>query len=301
MRIRLTVFIAAFTLLLSLQIKAQDTLALYSGTVPNSRQGKPSPLPGKLSTGLVYRVMRPSVEIYRPESGTANGTAALICPGGSYKVLVFAGEGVATAKAFAKRGITAFVLKYRLPDDSLMMDKTIGPLQDAQQAIKLIRENAAKWNLDVHKVGVVGFSAGGHLASTLATHYSHPVIQNTNKTNLRPDFAVLVYPVISMQDKLTHADSRRNLLGDHPSAQLIDLYSNEIQVDANTPPTYLTHTGDDQVVDVDNSIAFYEKLRQQKVPAELHLFAKGGHGFIFGMPDWSVPLFDWMKRNKWIN
>lgn len=241
------------------------------------------------------------MEIYRPESGVANGAAVLICPGGSYKVLVFSGEGVATAKAFARRGITAFVLKYRLPDDELMMDKTIGPLQDAQQAMKLIRENAAKWNLDVHKIGVVGFSAGGHLASTLATHYKSPVIENAGNTDLRPDFAVLVYPVISMQDKLTHADSRKNLLGNHPSQQLIDLYSNELQVDANTPPTYLTHTGDDQVVDVDNSIAFYEKLRREKVLAELHLFAKGGHGFIFGMPDWSVPLFDWMKRNKWIN
>ena len=282
-------------------VKAQDTLALYNGKIPNSKQGKLAPLPGKLSSGMVYRVVRPSLEIYLPEAGTANGTAVLVCPGGSYKVLTYNGEGVSTAKAFAKRGITAFVLKYRLPDDSMMVDKTIGPLQDAQQAMKLIRENAAKWNLNISKIGVAGFSAGGHLASTLATHYSQPVIENANKTSLRPDFVILVYPVISMKDSLTHADSRRNLLGNKPSKQLIDLYSNELQVTADTPPTYLTHAGDDRLVDVDNSIAYYEKLRHLRVPAEMHLFPKGGHGFIFGMPSWTVPLFDWMKREKWID
>jgi acetyl esterase/lipase len=287
-------------MLLPAQAKAQDTIALYNGKIPNSRQGKLAPLPNKLSPGLIYRVIRPSLEIFLPKTGTANGTAVLICPGGSYKVLTYNGEGVATAKAFAQKGITAFVLKYRLPDDSMMVDKTIGPLQDAQQAIKLIRDNAAKWNLDINKIGVVGFSAGGHLASTLATHYRQPVIENTNNTSLRPDFVVLVYPVISMQDSLTHADSRRNLLGNRPSAKLINSYSNELQVDANAPPTYLTHAGDDQLVDVDNSIVFYEKLRHLHVPVEMHLFPKGGHGFIFGMPDWTVPLFNWMKRGKWI-
>jgi acetyl esterase/lipase len=193
-------------MLLPAQANAQDTLALYTGKVPNSKKGKLAPLPGKLSPGLIYRVVRPSLEIYLPETGTANGTAVLICPGGSYKVLTYNGEGVATAKAFAKKGITAFVLKYRLPDDSLMVDKTIGPLQDAQQAIKLIRENAAKWQLNINKIGVAGFSAGGHLASTLATHYRQPVIENANNTSLRPDFVILVYPVISMKDSLTHAD-----------------------------------------------------------------------------------------------
>ncbi|MFD1256082.1 alpha/beta hydrolase [Mucilaginibacter terrae] len=294
-------FLLSLQMLLPAHAKAQDTLALYNEQVPNSKQGKLAPLPSKLSPGLIYRVIRPSLEIYLPNAGTANGTAVLICPGGSYKVLTYNGEGVATAKAFAQKGITAFVLKYRLPDDSLMMDKSIGPLQDAQQAIKLIRENAAKWNLNINKIGVAGFSAGGHLASTLATHYRQPVTPNANNTSLRPDFVILVYPVVSMQDSLTHADSRRNLLGNHPSAKLIDLYSNELQVDAHTPPTYLTHAGDDQLVDVDNSIVFYEKLRHLRVPVEMHLFPKGGHGFIFGMPDWTVPLFNWMKRGKWIN
>jgi len=288
-------------ILLPAKANAQDTIALYKGRVPNSRQAKLAPLPGKLSPGLIYRVINPSIEIYLPEAGTANSTAVLICPGGSYKVLTYSGEGVATAKAFAKNGITAFVLKYRLPDDSMMVDKTIGPLQDAEQAMKIIRENAAKWHLNINKIGVAGFSAGGHLASTLATHYRQPVIENATNTNLRPDFVILVYPVISMNDSLTHADSRRNLLGNHPSKPLIDLYSNELQVDANTPPTYLTHAGDDKLVDVDNSISYYEKLRHRGVPAEMHLFPKGGHGFIFGMPNWTVPLFDWMKREKWID
>ncbi|WP_345949642.1 alpha/beta hydrolase [Mucilaginibacter sp. PAMB04274] len=282
------------------QSSAQDTLSLYDGAVPNYRHGQLAPLPGKLSPGLIYRVTTPSLEIYLPEKGMANGTGILICPGGSYKVLTYAGEGVAIAKAFAQKGVTAFVLKYRLPDDSLMVNKTTGPLQDAQRAIKLIRENAAKWQLDSHKVGVIGFSAGGHLASTLATHYRQPVIENRNQTSLRPDFLILVYPVISMQDSLTHADSRRNLLGSQPPADLIKLYSNELQVDANTPPTYLTHAGDDHLVDVDNSIVFYEKLRHQHVAAEMHLYPKGGHGYIFAKADWMTPLFEWMKNGKWL-
>jgi acetyl esterase/lipase len=284
------------------RLLAQDTLDLYSGKpVPNALQGKLAALPSKPAPGMVYRVIRPSLDIYLPAEGTATGAAVIVCPGGSYKVLTYAGEGIATAKAFAKRGVTAFVLKYRLPDDAITSNKTIAPLQDAQRAIKIVREGAANWHLDAHKIGVIGFSAGGHLASTLATHYRQPLIENTNNTSLRPDFLVLVYPVISMQDTLTHADSRRNLLGNNPTEELKRQYSNNLQVDAETPPTYITHAADDKLVDVDNSVVFFESLRHHKVPVEMHIYPKGGHGFIFGMPDWTTPLFTWMQKANWMS
>lgn len=286
----------------SFTLKAQDTLALYSGAIPNSRQGHLAGLPARMYPGLVYRVLKPQLEIYLPEKDKATGTAVIICPGGSYKVLTYQGEGINPAKEFAKNGIAAFVLKYRLPDDSTMIDKKIGPLQDAQQAIKMVRENAKKWGIDTNRVGVMGFSAGGHLASTLATHFQKAVIENPNKTDLRPDFLILVYPVISMQDSLTHRDSRANLLGNNPPRATIDLYSNELQVDRNTPPTYITHAGDDKLVDVDNSIVFYEKLRHNNVSAELFIYPKGGHGFVFGLPvdEWMGPIYKWMQKFKWI-
>ena len=297
-----TIIVCLVLIFLSFTANAQDTLALYNKAVPNSRHGHLPALPAKLNPGLVFRVLNPQLEIYLPEKDKANGTAVIVIPGGSYKVLSYQGEGVRTAKELAKNGITAFVLKYRLPDDSTMVDKTIGPLQDAQQAIKMVRENAQKWGIDTGRVGVMGFSAGGHLASTVATHFRKAVIENKNNTNLRPDFLILVYPVISMQDSLTHRDSRTNLLGSNPSKSTIDLYSNELQVDKNTPPTYITHAGDDKLVDVDNSIVFYEKLRHNNVSAQLFIYPKGGHGFVFGLPveDWMGPIIKWMQKSKWI-
>ena len=284
-------------LFLSLTISAQEIVELYSGPVPNSKNS------GKKETfnsGMFRGVTKPTLEIYLPEKEKATGTAVIIIPGGSYAVVVYQGEGISTAKQFAKNGIVAFVLKYRLPDDSIMQNKTIGPLQDAQQAIKFVRENAGKWGVDINKVGIVGFSAGGHLASTAATHFQKAMIENKSNTNLRPDFQVVVYPVISMQDSLTHRDSRNNLLGKTPSRELTDQYSNELQVTANTPPTYITHAADDNVVDVDNSIRYFEALRHNKVPVEMHIYPSGGHGFIFRQPDWIDPLLLWMKKNKWI-
>ncbi|MEO5563310.1 MAG: alpha/beta hydrolase [Chitinophagaceae bacterium] len=288
------------SLFVSFIINAQEIVNLYTGPVPNSKMTNREDAGTLPPSGVFNRVTKPSLEIYLPEKGKPTGTAVIIIPGGSYKVLVYQGEGIATAKEFVKNGVTAFVLKYRIPDDSTMIDKTIGPLQDAQQAIKLVRENAAKWGIDVNKIGIVGFSAGGHLASTLATHFEKAYIENPNNTNLRPDFHVLVYPVISMQDSLTHGESRTNLLGKKPSKEAIDQFSNELQITKNTPPAYLTHAADDKVVDVDNSIIYFEKLRHQNVSVEMHIYPKGGHGFIFRQKDWTDPLFQWMKRNKWI-
>jgi acetyl esterase/lipase len=178
-----------------------------------------------------------------------------------------------------------------------MTDKSIGPLQDAQQAIKTLRKRASEWNVNENKIGIMGFSAGGHLASTAATHHDKAYIPDTENFNLRPDFLILVYPVISMTDELTHMGSRNNLLGMKPSPDKIALFSNELQVNATTPPTWLTHTGDDTAVPVENSIRFYQALVKNSVPAEMHLYPRGNHGFILNLrpEEWMMPLFSWVK------
>jgi acetyl esterase/lipase len=288
----------ALSLLLVFTTNAQEIINLYPGSIPNA---KPSGVKESFTSGMFRGVTTPTLEIYLPEKEKATGAAIVICPGGGYSVVVYQGEGVSTAKEFAKNGIAAFVLKYRLPDDSTMIDKTIGPLQDAQQALKMVRENAAKWAVDPNKIGIMGFSAGGHLASTEATHFKKSLIENSNNTSLRPDFQIVVYPVISMQDGLTHRDSRTQLLGKNPSKALIDDYSNELQVDANTPPTYITHAADDKVVDVDNAINYFEKLRHSNVSVEMHIYPKGGHGFVFRHEGWMDSLFRWMKDIKLIS
>jgi acetyl esterase/lipase len=285
-------------LIFSCTSKAQESINLYLGVIPNSKQSEIKET-GE-SSRMFAGVTIPTLEIFLPEKEKSTGTAVIICPGGGYSVVVYQAEGIKTAKEFAKNGVAAFVLKYRLPNDLTMIDKKIGPLQDAQQAIKVVRENAIKWGVDVHRVGIMGFSAGGHLASTEATHFKESFIENSNNTNLRPDFQILVYPVISMQDSLTHLDSRKKLLDDNPSKEIIDKFSNELQVDENTPPAYITHAGDDKVVDVDNSIVYYEKLRRHNVPAEMHIYPKGNHGFVLFHPteEWMMPMFDWMKNSK---
>ncbi|GAB3169101.1 alpha/beta hydrolase [Telluribacter humicola] len=279
--------------------QSQEIIPLYSAAVPNSKTTDVQE--SGAESGVLRGITKPTLEYFKPAPDKASGAAVIVIAGGGYGVVVYNGEGISTAKALAERGVAAFVLKYRLPSDAIMADKKIGPLQDAQQAIKLVRENAVKWGIDASKIGIMGFSAGGHLASTAATHFEKAYIENTSNTSLRPDFQVLVYPVISMRDSLSHGGSRDNLLGKYPSLQDVELFSNELQVRANTPPTYLTHAADDKLVDVDNSILYFEQLRHQKVPVEMHIYPSGDHGFIFRHPGWMEPLFAWMKVNTWIN
>ena len=224
--------------------------------------------------------------------------AVIICPGGGYEMESYKLEGIVIAEAFLRKGIAAFILKYRLPSDSIMIDKSTGPLQDAQQAIKTVRMRAGEWKINPAKIGIMGFSAGGHLASTAGTHFDKSYIPNEEKINLRPDFMILVYPVISMQDELTHLGSRNALLGKNPGKELVDLFSNEMHVNANSPPTWLTHTGDDNVVTVENSIRFYRELIRNNVPAEMHIYPKGNHGFVLSQPadEWMQPLFEWLEN-----
>ena len=289
-------FVVLLFMLFSVFVQAQEIITLYPSEIPNAKTSTIK----ESGIGMYKDVTVPTLEYFKPHAEKASGAAIIIVPGGGYSVVVYDGEGVSTAKALAEKGIAAFVLKYRLPNDAIMTDKKIGPLQDTQQAIKLVRENAKKWRLDKNKIGIMGFSAGGHLASTAATHFDKSYIENKENTSLRPDFQILVYPVISMTDALTHAGSRDNLLGKNPSKEDVDLYSNELQVQYNTPPAYLTHTADDKVVDVDNSIVYFEKLRHHKVPVEMHIYPRGDHGFIFRYPGWMEPLFSWMESNVWL-
>lgn len=273
------------------QLVAQEVVNLYEGGIPNS---KVSDVKEEFTSGMFRRVTIPTLEVFLPETGNTKGYAVIVVPGGGYGVVVYQGEGISTARELAKNGITAFVLKYRLPSDATMVDKTIGPLQDAQQAIKLVRENAGKWGINPNKIGIMGFSAGGHLAATAATHFKDTLIENSKNTSLRPDFQIVVYPVISMSDRLTHRDSRSNLLGNNPSEETIKWFSNELQVDTTTPPAYLTHAADDKLVDVDNSVDYFQQLRKNGVPVEMHIYPKGGHGFIFRQEGWMQPLLKWL-------
>ncbi|UTA68636.1 alpha/beta hydrolase [Emticicia sp. 21SJ11W-3] len=288
---------AFFNLAQSLVTIAQEKIILYPNGVPNA---KPAAVKETGAENGVYKgITNPTLEYYKANPALSTGAAVIVVAGGGYGVIVYNGEGINTAKALAEKGIAAFVLKYRLPSDEIMNDKKIGPLQDAQQAIKLVRDNAAGWGIDPNKIGIMGFSAGGHLASTAATHFEKAWVSNPEKTSLRPDFQILVYPVISMLDSLTHHGSRDNLLGKNPSSEDKQYFSNDLQIKANTPPAWLTHAADDKVVDVDNSIAYFERLRKHKVDVEMHIFPKGDHGFIFRHPGWMNPLFDWLKRYGW--
>ncbi len=282
----------------------QEIIQLYTDSIPNS-------LPYKMKEqkliwdgqfGGYKSISVPTIECYFPTKETATGSAVIICPGGGYYVEAYREEGINIAQTFIKHGIAAFILKYRLPSDSIMKNKAIGPLQDAQQAIKLVRGNAPNWNIDLNKIGIMGFSAGGHLASSAGTHFTECLVPNPQKTSVRPDFMILLYPVISMSDQLTHTSSRRFLLGKNPSDEMINFFSNELQVTDQTPPAYLAHTGNDQTVDVNNSIVFYQALNKHKIPAEMHLYPTGDHGFVLSIPteQWMQPIFNWMMSNYWI-
>jgi acetyl esterase/lipase len=274
-------------------------IPLYPDGVVNS---KPTPAAYVEATSAdthISKVSIPTITPFYPEKGKTNGTAVIICPGGGYGILASGHEGIAVAKEFNKIGVTAFVLKYRLPSDEIMVDKAIGPLQDAQTAIMIVRKNAAAWGIDPAKIGILGFSAGGHLASTVETHFSNPVI-DTKGISVRPDFAVLAYPVVSFTE-YAHGGSRVALIGKNPTQEQMDLYSNEKQVTADTPPTFLVHATDDTGVPVQNSIMMYEALLKNKVKTEMHLFQAGGHGFGLINPKsrelWFTWCASWLTAN----
>ena len=289
--------------------QAQQEMPLYgSSPIPNS---KPVPDREKADTSRkppvrisLSNVSRPTLTVYLPPAGQRNGTAVVVCPGGGYVHLAFTHEGTDVCKWLNSLGITAFLLKYRLPSDEWMVDKTIGPLQDAQQAILTVRSRAAEWGVDPGRIGILGFSAGGHLASTAGTHFEKAVIPGAGDVSLRPDFMVLLYPVISFDDSTGHRGSRDNLLGKDPAVSAKLEYSNQLQVTDRTPPAFIVHAEDDKTVPVINSIRFYEALVRHHVPSELHIFPKGGHGFGMRNPtlveQWPDLLKGWMESNGWL-
>ncbi len=268
---------------------SQQEIPLYKTAIPSAKEGPNEEV--KTPSHVVSKVSIPTLTVFLPPKEKATGAAVIVCPGGGYGVLVIKREGYDVAEAFTKRGIAAFVLKYRLPSDKTMIEPSIGPLQDAQQAIKTIRQRAQEWNIDPKKIGIMGFSAGGHLAATAGTHFEKSVLPPTESVSVRPDFMVLVYPVISFMDGIGHKGSGVNLLGKNATAEQIKLYSNELQVTSATPPAFITHAGDDTVVPVSNSLLFYEALKRNNVPGELHIYSKGEHGYL------KVPAFEeWFGR-----
>jgi len=247
------------------------------------------------------KVTDPAMYVFLPQSEKATGTAVLICPGGGYGVLAFSHEGFAIARWLNENGIAGIILKYRLPSDLIMKDKSIGPLQDAQEAMRIIRRNASVWKINPAKVGVIGFSAGGHLASTLSTHYAEKVYDPADTTSARPDFSLLIYPVISFDASFTHSGSRKNLIGEKPSEEAIMHFSNELQITEKTPPSFLVHAADDKTVPVKNSIVYFEGLQKNNIPAEMHIYQKGGHGFGLSkdkgtQSSWPELCLNWLKE-----
>jgi acetyl esterase/lipase len=295
------VFMTATTVLF-----AQQEFSIYEGPIPNALPCNKEEVVSKNATGkiIIANVTSPTVTVFNPAKQDANKTAIIVCPGGGYARLASGHEGNEVAEAFNKIGITVFVLKYRLPFDSCMTNKEIVPLQDLQQTIKLVRDRAAGFDINPSMLGVIGFSAGGHLVSTGITKFSESYIENTSNTSLRPDFAILGYPVISMDSAICHKGSRDNLLGKKATAATLNLFSSDMQVTAQTPPTFLVHASDDKSVPVENSIRFYQALIKNKVNAEMHIYQNGGHGFGLNNATTSDAWFEkaatWMRVNKFI-
>ncbi len=242
---------------------------------------------------------KPELWIYPAPAGKANGCGVVVCPGGGYGHLALGHEGRDVAAWFNSHGVAAFVLKYRIGKRY----QHPAPLQDVQRGIRIVRSRAKEFGVDPNRIGVMGFSAGGHLASTAATHFDDGQTDSDDPiqhASCRPDFAILVYPVISFTTPFTHRGSMRNLLGENPDAKLVESLSNEKQITAQTPPTFLMHTSGDTGVPSENSVMFYLGLRKAGVPAELHIYEKGRHGFGLAPNDpvlssWPGRLLDWMK------
>jgi len=253
---------------------------------------------------IIEKVSIPSYQYFRVANDNQKRPCVIICPGGGYTILAAGHEGTDVAKHFNSIGVNAIVLKYRIPNIENQIDKTIAPLQDAQQAILLARTNADTWGIDKNKIGIMGFSAGGHLAASLATHYNDIKIENPTKVSLRPDFQILIYPVISFGPE-GHEGSRINLIGNdknEKTQKAIHYFSNEEQITKDTPPAFLVHSKDDDVVPVANAIHYYDNLIAHKVPAELYLYEKGGHGYGMKNPTseilWTSVMKTWMQKTK---
>lgn len=283
------------------------TLPLWNNNIPNYHEvGEENTETFRDGLEISTSVSNPEITVYLPSHKNSNGQAVLIIPGGGYEVIVHEWEGADIAKWFNSQGIAGIVLKYRLPHGKSNVEREKSPLLDAARAMRLIRSNAKVWNIDKNNIGVMGFSAGGHLASTLATHYNESVLGDKDKIDMlsaRPDFSLLIYPVISMSSDFTHEGSRYFFMGENLDKEKMEYYSSEKHVTEYTPPTFLIHSSDDEVVDVDNSIAFYRQLIKNKVDAEMHIFQNGEHGFSLAngqgnVEAWKGLCIAWLKNKR---
>jgi acetyl esterase/lipase len=285
---RLFIISVVFLLSVATESRSQEKIALYpDNNIPFARPGTEIP----------------KLTVYHPAQKKSD-IAVIVCSGGSYGGRANDWEGIPACKKLNEAGITAFLLDYRVPRSETMERKEIVPLTDAQRALQYVKENAKTYKINPAKVGIMGFSAGGHLVTTVATHFNKTVLKNPKKTSLRPDFLIAVYPVVSFADSLTHWDSRNNLIGPDITPERIKEYSNELQVTENTPPTFLVSAIDDEVVKVQNSLYFEAALRQHRVPVKIFLYARGGHGFgVDHIKDvavqWTEPCFKWILSEKW--
>lgn len=299
--------ILSLSLILKMAIAQNQVINLYDGPSPGLKPGT-NAIEANVSTqndGMVRlrNVTLPTLTVFKPKNKKSDA-AVIICPGGGYYILAIEHEGSSLGKWYADRGITAFVLKYRLPQVELFENSEIRPLQDAQQAIRIVRSRAQEFGINKNMVGIMGFSAGGHLAANASTHFKTQVGEITDPSiSVRPDFSILIYPVISLNDKIGHMGSRDNLLGKNPYSDKIDYYSNELQVSSETPKTFMVHAFDD-FVNINNSLDYVKALKKNNVPAELHLYDRGGHGFSLKktnkgpVASWANRLEDWLKVNE---
>lgn len=250
-------------------------------------------------------ISRPTLTAYRPAKQDPKRAAVIILPGGGYRGVSILKEGYNVARAFNEMGVTAFVLKYRTPSDQHMKDKRVGPLQDAQQAIATVRRDAARWQIDPARIGVIGFSAGGHLAASVGTMFNTPVLSHWKRADVRPDFLMLIYPVITFTETTAHAGSRTKLLGDTPAQADLQRFSVELAVTAETPPTFLVHAADDTTVPVANSIRFFEAVHAKNIPTQLMIYPAGGHGYGLNNSTttdrWIDRCRQWLQSQGWIS
>ena len=253
---------------------------------------------------LIKNIKTPSIRVFLPDDPDPNRPAVIICPGGGYWLLAIDKEGNDVARMFNRHGVAAIVLQYRLPDGSTLKPGTLPlPVQDVQRAIRLVREDAAKWNIDPSRIGIMGFSAGGHLASTAATLFDdgHPTDPDSvEQQSSRPDFAILAYPVITLHEPITHEGSRQRLLGPGATPEMIDRYSADVTITNQTPPLFIVHAEDDKGVVVQNSLRLAEAASRVGVPCTLVLLQSGGHGFGLGVnggepTGWPEQCISWMR------
>jgi len=272
------------------------TIRIWPGSPPGvSKTGEAE----SFESNRVYHVNDPELIAYIPDGGVSTGCAVVVCPGGGYTRLAIGHEGHDIARWLNGLGIAAFILKYRMYDYGQP-----APLQDSQRAIRYVRHHASEWGVDASRIGIMGFSAGGHVASSAGTHFGDTVydaVDGVDRESARPDFMILMYPVISMREGITHAGSKKNLLGEKPEQRLVHFYSNERHITPDTPPAFLVHATDDTAVPVENSISFYRELVEAGVSAEMHIYEEGGHGFGLGrdrgaVASWPGLCAEWLTQ-----